>query len=82
MSLKDVTDLFRKNSDGTWTCIMPAIIYGPIVRVRIEPGITFVQGRQFVGVDVAGILDSPSTMDDDIVKTIEKAGVHMRLSKT
>jgi len=51
-------DSFRKNPDGSWTCIKPAAIMKPDGGVvELSPGITFRKGVAFMGVDVAGLLD-------------------------
>jgi hypothetical protein len=71
MSSPDTSKLFRKNSDGSWTSIIAIRLTGPLVQVRIEPGMTFVPGELFIGVDVAMTLDAGH---DNTVNIFEEAG--------
>lgn len=55
--MKDFLKAFRRNADGSWTCIEPYTLYRPSGRIQFAPGATFVRGRMFMGVDVAKLLD-------------------------
>jgi len=49
---------FRKNPDGSWTCIKPVTISKPSGgEIKISPNITFNRGVAFMGVDLAKWLD-------------------------
>lgn len=54
-------DAFQKNPDGSWTCIKPVTISGPTGQIQIGPGMTFNRGVQFMGVDLAELLDKYCT---------------------
>ncbi len=53
----DLTEAFRHNPDGTWSCVAPVTLDHPKGRVQITPGSTFTRGKPFMGVDVAEWLD-------------------------
>ena len=48
---------FRRNADGSWTCVAPATIEHPKGRIQVSPGTTLKRGREFMGVDLAAWLD-------------------------
>lgn len=48
---------FKKNPDGTWTCIQQIAIKTPTGEVKIGPGTTFRKGVLFMGIDLAKLLD-------------------------
>ncbi len=53
-------DAFRKNPDGSWTCIKPVILLAlqnPQGQLPIRPGFTFKKGVKFMSMDIAKILD-------------------------
>ena len=49
---------FRRNADGSWTCIAPATLIHPRGRIQVTEGTCFSPGTVFMGVDVAAWLDS------------------------
>ena len=48
---------FRRNPDGSWTCIEPATDEGPYGRIQVTPGSTFFPGTKFMNVDLVYLLD-------------------------
>ncbi len=55
-------DAFKKNPDGSWSSIKPVTISGPTGgSIKIGSGITFRKGVQFMGVDLAALLDANCT---------------------
>jgi hypothetical protein len=50
------TGTFRRNRDGTWTCVAPVSFEGPIGRIRLSPGASFAKGVLYKGVDIAAFL--------------------------
>jgi hypothetical protein len=50
-------DAFRRNADGSWTCIAPVTLSNPSGPVRFTEGATFPQGMIFMGIKVATLLD-------------------------
>ena len=55
--MKDFFRAFRRNADGSWTCVAPATFDGPSGRIQVTPGSTFVRGTIFMNVDLAAWLD-------------------------
>jgi hypothetical protein len=53
----DLTEAFRHNPDGSWSCVAPVTLDHPKGRVQITAGSTFTRGTRFMGVDVAEWLD-------------------------
>jgi hypothetical protein len=50
-------ECFRRNADGSWTCIAGTTFLGPNGRVQVPQGARFYPGRSFMGFDVARWLD-------------------------
>lgn len=55
--MKSFSKAFRRNPDGSWTCLTSATLEGPGGRIQVTPGITFVAGTKFMNVDLAKWLD-------------------------
>ena len=55
--MKQFIRAFRRNPDGSWTCIEPATFDGPGGRIQVTPGSTFAPGPKFMNVDLAAWLD-------------------------
>jgi hypothetical protein len=53
----DLSEAFRHNPDGSWSCVAPVTLDHPRGRIQITPGSTFFRGRDFMGIDVAEWLD-------------------------
>jgi hypothetical protein len=56
--MNDYFNSFRRNELGMWTCVAPITIDHPNGRIQVTPGSTFSPGTVFMGVDLAGWLDS------------------------
>ena len=48
---------FKKNPDGSWTCIKNTDIKNPYGIIRVNPGMTFRKTKPHWGIDVAELLD-------------------------
>jgi len=48
---------FRRNADGSWTCVTAATYEGTHGRIQVTPGSTFTRGTTFMNVDLARMLD-------------------------
>ena len=55
--MEHLSHAFRRNADGSWTCVAPATLDGPNGRIQVTPGTTFARGTIFMGVDLAAWLD-------------------------
>lgn len=51
---------FKRDSRG-WTCMSQASLDLPTGRIQVAPGTHFTRGTDFMGVDVAKILDEHTT---------------------
>ncbi len=49
---------FKRNPDGSWTCVAESTIEGPNGRMKVTPGTTFAPGLKLMGVDLAALLDT------------------------
>ena len=57
--MQDFWKAFRRNPDGSWTCVAPATLEGPGGRrIQVTPGSSFVRGTNFMGIDLAEWLDA------------------------
>jgi hypothetical protein len=54
--MDDLLNAFRRNPDGSWFCIAPVTLQHPTGRIEVAAGSTFVEGRDFMGVDLAAWL--------------------------
>ena len=50
-------EAFKKNPNGSWTCIKPVTIKGPKGEIGIGVGMTFTRGVSFMGINLAELLD-------------------------
>ncbi len=57
MEKKNFLGSFRRNADGSWTCLEPVTLNRPAGRIQFTPDSTFPPGKLFMGVDVARLLD-------------------------
>lgn len=48
---------FRKNPDGSWTCLSHATLNCPKGRIQVTEGSRFYSGTKFMGFDLAKWLD-------------------------
>jgi len=49
---------FKRNHDGSWTCVAESTIQRRSGRIQVMPGSTFPPGVKFMGVDLADLLDT------------------------
>jgi diguanylate cyclase (GGDEF)-like protein len=49
---------FKRNHDGSWTCVAESTIQRHSGRIQVMPGSTFPPGVKFMGVDLADLLDT------------------------
>ena len=56
--MDDLLNAFRRNPDGSWFCIAPVTLEHPTGRIEVVAGSTFVEGQDFMGVDLAAWLAS------------------------
>jgi diguanylate cyclase (GGDEF)-like protein len=49
---------FKRNHDGSWTCVAESTIQRHSGRIKVMPGYTFLPGVKFMGVDLADLLDT------------------------
>jgi diguanylate cyclase (GGDEF)-like protein len=49
---------FKRNHDGSWTCVAESTIQRHSGRIQVMPGSTFLPGVKFMGVDLADLLDT------------------------
>jgi hypothetical protein len=52
-----VLKAFRRNDDGSWTCISPVRIDHPRGRIEVTPGTRLAPGTMFMGADLAAWLE-------------------------
>ena len=51
-------ECFRRNRDGSWTCIAHATLQTPKGRIQVTEGSRFYPGTRFMGLDMAKWLES------------------------
>ena len=54
------SDAFISNPDGSWSSIRYATLPGLIGIIEIRPGMVFRKGEEYLGIDVAALLDEHS----------------------
>lgn len=57
MNEQELLRSFRKNPDGSWSCVKPVSIEGPGGSVGLGPGASFTRGAAFMGLNLAAMLD-------------------------
>jgi hypothetical protein len=50
-------DSFRKNADGSWTCVASVTLISRGGPIRFTEGATFPSGMMFMGIRVSKLLD-------------------------
>ena len=53
----DLVRSFRRNSDGSWTCVAAITLSTPKGRIQVTAGSTFYPGMRYMGFDLARWLD-------------------------
>lgn len=56
-AIVNLSEAFRQNADGSWSCVAPVTLDHPKGRVQVTPGTTFTRGTRFMGIDIAEWLD-------------------------
>jgi hypothetical protein len=54
--MDNLLQAFRRNPDGSWFCVAPIRLEHPTGRIEVAAGSTFVEGGDFMGVDLAAWL--------------------------
>jgi hypothetical protein len=60
--MQDFIRLFIRIGPGVWTCVRNGEFHGPNGRIQVALGTTFTKGTNFMGVDVAALLDDEHGM--------------------
>ncbi len=56
--MREFTEAFVHNADGSWTCIVAATLEDRSTRrVQVIPGARFFRGNTFMNIDLAALLD-------------------------
>jgi hypothetical protein len=55
--MQDFATRFVREKLGVWTCVEPAELNLPAGRMQVAVGTRFIRGTQFMGVDVAELLE-------------------------
>ena len=59
---KSIED-FRRHADGSWECVMPSTLNGPMGRIQVNKGLRVWPGMRFMGVDLAKWLEAEADTD-------------------
>lgn len=55
--MQDFARRFVREKLGVWICVQPAELNLPAGRLQVAVGTRFIRGTQFMGVDVAELLE-------------------------
>jgi hypothetical protein len=55
--MQDFARRFVRHELGVWVCVQPAELNLPAGRMQVAVGTRFIRGTQFMGVDVAQLLE-------------------------
>jgi hypothetical protein len=55
--LTNFIDSFRRNADGSWTCVASVTLVSRGGPIRFTEGATFASGMMFMGIRVSKLLD-------------------------
>ena len=58
--MEQFVQAFRRNADGSWTCVAPATLEAAEGRIQVTPGSIFLPGTRFMNVDLAQWLERAS----------------------
>lgn len=58
MTDQELLSHFQREPNGMWTCVKGITITGPGGEVGLGPGASFSHGAQFMGVNLAALLDA------------------------
>jgi len=56
-NLATFIDSFRRNADGSWTCVASVTLVSRAGPIRFTEGATFPTGMMFMGIRVSRLLD-------------------------
>ena len=56
--MENFIDAFRRAEDGSWFCVRDVTLEGPGGRIQVTEGTRLRRGSPFMGVDLAGFLES------------------------
>jgi len=59
--MENVRKSFRRNVDGSWTCVSPMTIGGPRSPISVTKGSTFAPGTEIEGVDIAAWIEEQAS---------------------
>jgi hypothetical protein len=57
MNAEELRKAFRRNPDGSWTCVRAIRIEHPVGRIEVVEGTRLVRNTRFMGVDLAAWLE-------------------------
>jgi hypothetical protein len=57
LTVQDFVKHFIRDGIGRWNCVEPAVVDLPVGHIEVAPGTRLVRGTNFMGVDVAKLLD-------------------------
>ena len=57
MNTEELRKAFRRNPDGSWSCVRPIRIEHPNGRIEVVEGTRLVRNTRFMGVDLAAWLE-------------------------
>jgi hypothetical protein len=58
MTDQELLESFRHEKDGSWTCLKPVMIDGPVHNMAIMPGTTVTYVDMFMGFDLVRKLEA------------------------
>lgn len=64
LKVKHLGRAFRRNADGSWTCVQGTTFDGPNGRMQVPEGSTYRRGMIFMGVELAKWLDEQFGLDE------------------
>ncbi len=56
--MENAFDAFKRNPDGSWTCVRNVTLEGPGGRLQVTAGASFYRGMVYMGVDLASYLEA------------------------
>jgi hypothetical protein len=62
--VSDFFNSFRRDADGSWTCVSDVTVDHPSGRIQVSAGRKFFPGTLFMGVDLAKWLDAEMKAKD------------------
>ena len=56
--MENAFNAFKRNPDGSWTCVRNVTFQGPSGRMQVTAGARFYRGMIYMGVDLARYLEA------------------------